>query len=193
MEGFEHVVKVALEAEQFIVAGNLKFPVKRQTRKAAYEEMQEHGYEVDLVGARADKLVLASVKSYFGSHGVSEAGFCGLSKTPHPKREKGYILFNEPDVQQKLIAAACNRFGYAPEQVELRLYVGKFRSPAAQQAITEHLAHPPAGLRPAQVIGLNEILDRVLSVAGPKTYFNDPVIMTLKALKHADMINSAKK
>lgn len=185
MEGFEHVVKVALEAEQFIVAGNLKFPVKRQTRKAAYEEMQEHGYEIDLVGARADKLVLASVKSFFGSQGVSEAGFRGLSKTSKPKLEKRYILFNEHDVQAGVIRAACERFGYAPEQVELRLYVGKFRSEAARTAITEYLAVPVPGLRPVRVIGLQEILDGVLAVVESKTYFNDPVIMTLKALKHA--------
>lgn len=185
MEGFEHVVKVAPEAEQFIVAGNLKFPVKRQTRKAAYEEMQEHGYEVDLVGARADKLVLASVKSYFGSLGVSDEGFRGLRQTSKPAHEKRYILFNEPDVQAGVITAACERFGYAPEQIELRLYVGKFKSETARQAITQHLAKPPAGLRPVRVIGLDEILDRVLAVVESKTYFNDPVIMTLKALKHA--------
>ena len=99
MEGFEHVVKVALEAEHFIVSGNLKFPVRRPTRKAAYAEAQEHGYEIDLVGARAEKLVLASVKSFFGSAGVTAAGFRGLSKPPKPKLEQRYILFNEPNVQ----------------------------------------------------------------------------------------------
>ncbi len=67
MEGFEHLVKVALEAEQFIVSANLKFPVTMRTRKKDWEEEQTHGYEVDLVGARRNLLVLASVKSYFGS------------------------------------------------------------------------------------------------------------------------------
>ncbi|MCA1704080.1 MAG: hypothetical protein LC808_12775 [Actinobacteria bacterium] len=42
----------------------VKFPVSRQTSKISYEEHQTHGFEVDLIGARADKLVLATVKSY---------------------------------------------------------------------------------------------------------------------------------
>ncbi len=32
--------------------------------------VQTHGYEVDLVGARSDRLVLATVQSYLGSRGV---------------------------------------------------------------------------------------------------------------------------
>jgi hypothetical protein len=41
MEGFEHVVKVALETEDLIVASNLKFPVARKTKK--HGEVQTHG------------------------------------------------------------------------------------------------------------------------------------------------------
>src|ERR1700722_4913359 len=52
-----------------MVSSGIKFSVKGQTRKAT-KEIQKHGYEVDLVGARADKLVLASVKSFFGSQRV---------------------------------------------------------------------------------------------------------------------------
>ena len=46
MEGFEHIVKVALETENLIVAPNLKFFVPRQTKKQSVEEWQTHGYEV---------------------------------------------------------------------------------------------------------------------------------------------------
>jgi hypothetical protein len=70
VEAFESFVAVALEAEDFVVSGGVKFRVKLPTRKAAYTEEQTHGYEVDLVGARANRLVLASVKSAFGSRGV---------------------------------------------------------------------------------------------------------------------------
>jgi hypothetical protein len=42
-----------------VITGNFKFFVRRKTRKAAYDEYQEHGYEVDLVAARGDQLVLA--------------------------------------------------------------------------------------------------------------------------------------
>lgn len=70
MESFEHVCKVALEqedeAEHFVVSTNVKFFVRRKTKKAAYDEYQEHGYEIDLVAARQGRLVLAEVKSFFG-------------------------------------------------------------------------------------------------------------------------------
>ena len=79
MESFEHLCKVALEAERFVVTGNVKFFVRRKTQKKAHAEYQEHGYEIDLVAARGDQLVLAEVKSYFGSRGVNRQGFRQLA------------------------------------------------------------------------------------------------------------------
>jgi hypothetical protein len=55
------------------------FFVRRQTRKAAHEEFQEHGYEVDLLAASGDRLVLAEVNSYLGSRGANRHGFVGLA------------------------------------------------------------------------------------------------------------------
>jgi len=52
------------------VSEAVKFRVKRRTSKASHEENQTHGFEVDLVGARADRLVLATVKSFL-AHAVS--------------------------------------------------------------------------------------------------------------------------
>jgi len=40
------------------VSEAVKFRVKRRTAKTSHEETQTHGFEVDLVGARADRLVL---------------------------------------------------------------------------------------------------------------------------------------
>ena len=71
MEAFESFVALALEAERLVVSEAIKFPVTRPVAKAARHEIQTHGYEVDLVGARADRLVLATVKSFFGSRGVA--------------------------------------------------------------------------------------------------------------------------
>jgi hypothetical protein len=192
MEGFEHVVKVALEAEGLIVAGNLKFPVKRKTRKAASEEHQTHGYEVDLVGARRNKLVLASVKSFFGSQGVSISGFRIAGSRSFPKLERLYAFFNEPEIQQGVIQSACDRFGYTPRQIELRLYVGKFKGKNqgadTRHAIAEHLLRPGPGLRPVKLIGLDEIVPRLFQLLKSKTYTNDPVVMTLRALRHAGVL-----
>jgi hypothetical protein len=62
VEAFESFVAVALEAEGLVVSSAVKFPVRLQTRRVDRVEIQTHGYEVDLVGARADRLVLATVK-----------------------------------------------------------------------------------------------------------------------------------
>jgi hypothetical protein len=75
MEAFESFVALALETEGLVVSEALRFDIPRQTTSG----LQTHGYEVDLVGARQDLLVLASVKSYFGCSYV-KAGllFAGL-------------------------------------------------------------------------------------------------------------------
>jgi hypothetical protein len=77
MEAFETFVALALEEDGFIVSPAVKFPVRRRVRKTSRPEFQEHGYEVDLVAARADRLVLATVKSFFGSRGVTAEAVTG--------------------------------------------------------------------------------------------------------------------
>src|SRR5262245_42523513 len=73
MEAFESFVALALETENLVVSEAQKFNFQRQTSSG----LQTHGYEIDLVGARADRLVLASVKSYFGSRGVAAEHLMG--------------------------------------------------------------------------------------------------------------------
>lgn len=187
MEGFEHLVKVALEAERLIVSGNLKFPVTMPTRRQSRNEEQTHGYEVDLVGARHDLLVLASVKSYFGSTGVKRDGFIGLAGIKNPtvrqlRHFDRYKLFNDTRIRDGVIARAAEQFGYSCHQVELRLYVGKFQNETARRDITKYLGKMRAGKGGVQVYDLTETLAKLLCVLESKTYFNDPVIMTLKAL-----------
>lgn len=126
MESFEQLCKVALEAEGFVVTGNVKFFARRQTKKAAYDEFQEHGYEVDLVGARADRLVLASVKSYFGSRGVNRQSFVGLADPAKRTDYSGYRILNDAALKREVVNAAFARYGYEDAQVEMRLYAGKF-------------------------------------------------------------------
>jgi hypothetical protein len=188
MEGFEHLVKVALEADDFVVSSNLKFPVRIQIKKkTGREEKQTHGYEVDLVGARNDLLVLASVKSFFGSTGVKRNGFRELAKFDKPTTRQLrefdlYKLFNDKKIREGVIAEAAKRFRYSHRQVELRLYVGKFQNCEAKADIKTYLGKMQAGKGPVKVFDLGEILTKLLNVLEHKTYFNDPVVMTLKAL-----------
>jgi hypothetical protein len=121
MEAFEHFVAVALGAERFVVSSGVKFPVTRRTKKKQHAETQTHGYEVDLVAARADRLVLATVKSFFGSTGVKAEGVRGEGK-----HAGLYRLLNDEEIRTQVVAEAAERYGYRTEQVELRLYVGRF-------------------------------------------------------------------
>lgn len=189
MEGFEHLVKVALESEDLIVSSNLKFPVAKKTLKKGHNEIQTHGYEIDLVGARSDLLVLASVKSFFGSRGVNRQGFKRIAVETRKTYFGLYKLFNDDDVRRGVIAKAAERFGYRIDQIELRLYVGKFQNETEQRVVSDHLGRIQAGRGPIKVIALKEIVAALLGVIESKTYFNDPVVMTLKALKQAKLLD----
>jgi hypothetical protein len=196
MEGFEHLVQVALESENFVVSGNMKFQVIRPIKKKSGIENATHWYEIDLVGARNDLLVLASVKSFFGSTGVMCDGFRGLTEIENPTARQLshfnlYKLFNDEDVRNAIIARAAERFGYSASDIEIRLYVGKFQNNAAKLKITQHLTSIIAGSGPIRVVDLDETLRSLLRVFESKTYFNDPVIMTLKAL--AERVRQCRK
>jgi len=127
MESFEQFVAVAMEAEGLVVSEAVKFPVQRQTKKASHREVQTHGYEVDLIGARADKLVLATVKSFFGSTGAVAAHVMGTATNDRFNRL--YVLLNDPVIRSGVVSAAAKRYGYSESNVQLRLYVGRFAAP----------------------------------------------------------------
>jgi hypothetical protein len=186
MESFEQLCKVALEAERFVVTGNVKFFVRRKTRKTAYDEYQEHGYEIDLVGARGNYLVLAEVKSYLGSTGVSRQGFRGLADETRPTHYDRYKLFNDPALRAEVCTRACEQYGYEPHRLETRLYVGKFAS-GHQPAVCAHLASLDP---PVRVVALDEIVTALVTLAGKRTYTDDPVVMTVKALAEAGRLAS---
>jgi hypothetical protein len=116
----ESLFKQEDEKRHFVVSTNVKFPVERKTRKRAYYEYQTHGYEIDLVAARRDCLVLAGVKSFFGSRGVSRQCFRGLAderRRTSYERVKG---FDDPELRNDVTAKACELYEYKPHQVEWR-------------------------------------------------------------------------
>jgi hypothetical protein len=94
VEAFESFVALAMEDEGPVVTSSVKFPVTRRTAKAKYIETQTHGFEVDLVGANATKLVLASVKSFFGSRGVVARH---VDATAGGKEAGLYAMLNDSD------------------------------------------------------------------------------------------------
>jgi hypothetical protein len=191
VEAFESFVAVALEAEHFVVSGGVKFRVKLPTRKAAYVEEQTHGYEVDLVGARADRLVLASVKSAFGSRGVVAEHVTG--ETSDERASRRYRLLNDDDevVRTRVVAEAAKRYRYRPDQVQLRLYVGRFSGRKAgehEQRVRAWAAKQHVGGGPIEVIGVQEVVRVVREAAGDTQYRDSAVLVTLKALQEAGQL-----
>jgi hypothetical protein len=169
MESFEHVVKIWLESKNYTVSAGRKFPVRMRTRRKDRKELQTHGYEVDLVASRADELLLVSVKSLFGSRGFSMERLAEES------------LFKSKAIRDSVHRLAGKMYGYKPEQVHLWLCVGNFKS-GHETKILDYVAGIVVGGRPVRVVGLAEVAAGVVEAAKKRTYFDDPVIATLKAL-----------
>lgn len=186
MEAFESFIALALEEEGFVVSGAVKFPVQVQTKKAAYDEFQTHGYEVDLVGARSDKLVLATVKSFFGSGGVRAEHVMGTST--NDRGNKLYALLNNKTVRSKVIKKAASIYGYKVSQVQLRLYVGRFAAPVKghhREAIEKWAKKQRVGAGPIEIYGVDHVVDTVRAVSAKKQYRDDPAIVAIKVLEAA--------
>jgi hypothetical protein len=192
MEAFEQFVAVALEAEGFVVSSAIKFDVSRPTKKAAYEEVQRHGYEVDLVAARSDRLVLATVKSFFGSRGVVAEDVLGT--TSSERGRKLYLLLNDPNIRANVVKAACQRYGYSKEQVGLRLYVGRFAGPKGgvhEKKIRTWCAVQLVGGGPIEVFGVDHVVRSVREAAASRQYRDNPVLVTMKVLQAAGLLKVA--
>lgn len=185
MEAFESFVALALETEKLVVSEALKFPVTQQTTSGK----QTHGYEVDLVGARSDRLVLASVKSFFGSHGVAADHVAGTAK--RQAYNKRYALLNNRHVRDTVVTLAAERFGYQARQVEMRLYVGRFAGAKAgehRRRIEAWCAEQRVGGGPIQVIGVEEVVVKVREVAQAKQYRDSAALVTMKLLDAAGVL-----
>jgi hypothetical protein len=188
MEAFEHVVKVFLEDERYIVTSGVKFPIARPIqKKSGRKETQIHGYEVDLVGAKHDSLLLGSVKSYFGSAGVKRQGFPGIADSNKRTHFERYTMFHNTSVREGILQGASSRYGYPVERIRMALFVGKFHRPD-ETLVRDHLNAIVLPGGPIQVVGLVEIVDRLRDVSSRKTYINDPVVMTLKVLRAAGLL-----
>jgi hypothetical protein len=97
-------------------------------------------------------------------------------------------LINDPDLRLEVAKVACARFGYTPEQLEWRIYVGNFARGQDVEIRNYLLTLSP----PVHVIGLNDIVGSLIGLAKQKTYFDDPVLMTVKALMAAERISGER-
>lgn len=193
MEGFENVVRLYMERRGFVVATNVKFKLAKKTKKQERDEVQTHGYEVDIVAARANQLLLGEVKSFFGSAGVQRKSFAGLASKTNSDELARYRLFNDADHREQLIAEACKRYGYELSQVRVALFVGHFKR-GDEDDITRHLKSLSTKGGPIEVYGPKAIAaDLMTSVLADGTYADDPVVSTLRLLEEVGVLSNAKR
>lgn len=189
VEAFESFVALAMEAEGLVVSEAVKFPVTRATAKTSHPEVQTHGFEVDLMGARADKLVLATIKSFFGSRGVAAEHV--TAQTAGAAGNRLYAMLNDPVVRGAVASGATGRYGYSIDQLEFRLYVGKFAGSKKgdhEKRIREWCASQQIGSGPIRVYGLGEVAAEARKVALSKQYRDNPALVAIKVLDAANML-----
>lgn len=189
VEAFESFVALVMEHEGLVVSPAVKFDVTRQTAKVSHMEMQTHGFEVDLVGARADLLVLATVKSYLGSRGVVADHV--TRETSDERGRKQYALLNDPVVRDAVVEGVASRYGYPIKQIELRLYVGRFAGTKAgehERRIRDWCAGTSVGRGPIKVVGLSEVAATAREIASRKQYRDNPALVAIKVLEAAGML-----
>lgn len=189
MAAFKSFVTLGLQTAGLVVSEAVKFKIALQTKKQGKVEFQEHGYEVDLVAARADKLFLASVKFFFGSQGVKPKEDSGQSGKAG---DGGFKMLNRPEVRDGILAEAAKDYGYRKDQIEFRLYVGHFNSFAQEIETRAWCDSQLVGAGPIKVVSVDEIVEVVKANAASKTYLNNPALGALKVLQEAEQY-AAKK
>lgn len=115
-------------------------------------------------------LGLATVKSFLGSRGVAVEHV--TAQGGPPRFHRLYAMFNDSVVRDVVLDGACTRYGYEPEQVEFRLYVGKFvasTKPALHAGpIKAWCAAQHVGAGPIRVVDLHEVATTAPRVAASR-------------------------
>jgi hypothetical protein len=188
VEAFEQFVALAMESEGFLVSGPHKFMVKKQTKKKTSVEFQTHGYEVDLIGIRKDRLVLATVKSFFGSAGVKPAEVMGRGKAG----SSGYKMINNLELRDEMIRQAAVTYGFSERDVEMRLYGGKFMSKKGELELRKWAAEQQVGAGAIGIYNASEVVAAVRTLQST-TYRDNPILVTLKVLDAAGALLPANE
>ena len=195
MEAFEQFVAVFLEQRNYVISSSVKFPVKRQTGRQDRIEIQTHGYEVDLVAARADHLILATVKSFLGSRGVVANHVMGTSS--NVRANSLYVILNNKNVRRSVLLQAAKKYGYQPKQVQFGFYVGRFAGPSLgvhEQQVRKWCSQQRVGAGPIEVFSLSDMVETVVDAAVSATQYRDnSVQMTMRLLNAAGLLSASVK
>jgi hypothetical protein len=129
---------------------------------------------------------------YFGSKGVNADEVAGVSK--RVSNTKRYALLNNRAIRDRVIELAAERFGYDLDQVELRLYVGKFAGKVGTHdvRVKEWCASQHARGGPIKVVVVDEVVARVREVASKSQYRDNAALVALKVLQAAGALKPSE-
>ena len=184
MESFEAVVAAALEAENYVVSGPITIKWFSEGEPKV-KGQQPNRLEIDLVAARGDRLVLATVKSFFGSGGVYPKDVIGKGRGA-----SGYTMINDVKKRTELIELAAEKFGYKVKDVEVRLYAGKYAGLQGEQIIREWASKQILGGGPLQVVNALQLSQVLNALAQESHYQNNVAIAFAKTQIEAQLIQA---
>lgn len=184
MESFEAVVATALEAENYVVSGPVTIKWFSPGHPKEKGE-QPNRLEIDLVAARGDRLVLATVKSFFGSRGVIPQEVMGKGRGA-----SGYTMINDKKKRTELIALAAEKYGYAVKDIEVRLYAGKFAGKDGEQTVRDWASKQILGGGVLQVINALQLSQVIQALAKESHYQNNVAVAFAKTQIEAELIRS---
>jgi hypothetical protein len=182
MESFEEVVATALEYEKYVVNGPITIKWFSPGHPKEKGE-QPNRLEIDLVAARGDRLVLATVKSFFGSGGVAAKDVIGTGRDA-----SGYTMINDKKKRAELIELVAEKYGYEVKDVEVRLYAGKFAGVKGEQNIRDWASKQEMGGGVLQVVNALQLSKVIFALAKESHYQNKVAIAFAKTQLEAEQI-----
>jgi hypothetical protein len=105
---------------------------------------------------------------------------------------KRYALLNNAFVRKTVVEGAAERFGYSLDQVELRLYVGKFagsRTGSHEQRVREWCLGEHVGSGPIRVFNVEEVVEQVRRVSAITQYRDNAALVAMKVLEAAGALS----
>ena len=85
-------------------------------------------------------------------------------------------------MREAVVNRAAERFGYDVDQIQMRLYAGRFSTAASEAEIREWAKSQIIGSGPLQVYDAKHVVAKVREAAKSQQYRDSAVLATLKVL-----------
>lgn len=105
-------------------------------------------------------------------------------------------MFTDKGIQNANLDGASARYDYPRDRIFLALIAGRFhyKDGRGETAIRDHFAATNVGGGPLRLHNIDEVADSLIqAVTVRDTYVDDPVVMTIRALREADRISPGRR